>query len=166
MLVLNVDKLIKIIISKNWILFCGPKGIIVKKKKITTLIFKKLNNIYLFDLNIYKKFLHNILGVNIGFCFKLRLIGVGYKISILKNKILFRLGWSHDYLFLFNNEKIKIIQPKQKIPFFIIFGISLNYISYISSLIRNLKKPDVYKGKGICFDKEILKLKKIKKSNE
>ncbi len=42
-------------------------------------------------------------------------------------------------------------------------GQELSQVNQIASEIRSFRKPDVYKGKGILYDKEVLRLKKGKR---
>lgn len=92
---------------------------------------------------------------------KLNLVGVGYKVFLLDNKILhFKLGFSHsiyykvsEYLKVNNQQSIKLL----------ISGIDSSLVSQTASLIKEFKKPEPYKGKGILYSNESIKLKEGKK---
>jgi len=95
---------------------------------------------------------------------KLKLIGVGYRLipveSFKKQLILLRLGFSHlSYFKIPSNLKIFY---KKRVQLFI-SGYSYQWVTQFASLIRLLKKPEVYKGKGILYEAEKIVLKEGKK---
>jgi large subunit ribosomal protein L6 len=105
-----------------------------------------------------------ILEISVLFHKKLKLVGVGYKVfpvEIFEHKLLqFKLGYSHQVYFKIpNNLKVFCL----KITNFFIFGNSYKDISQILSMIRQYKKPDPYKGKGILYEHEKILLKEGKK---
>ena len=71
-----------------------------------------------------------------------------------------KLGFSHDVSYELP-KGIDAICPKQ--DQIILFGIKKDFLFKIAADIRSLKKPDSYKGKGICFEDEKLILKEGKK---
>lgn len=95
---------------------------------------------------------------------KLKFVGVGYRtfsIEEFKNKLLmFKLGYSHSIFFKIpNNLKISSF----KFVKLFIYGTSYQNITQTSALIRSYKKPEPYKGKGILYESEKIKLKEGKK---
>lgn len=95
-------------------------------------------------------------------CIKLKLVGVGYKVSRAKNSNIlhFRLGYSHS-IFFKCPFYFKIDILKGNIIY--ISGSSLENISSFAAIIRNYKLPEPYKGKGIFYLNEKIKLKIGKK---
>lgn len=95
---------------------------------------------------------------------KLKLIGVGYRITNIENfenqLVTLKLGLSHE-LFYGNSNKIKLFCKKRTQLF--ILGNSYQYTNQVANFIRDLKKPEPYKGKGILYSDEIINLKKGKK---
>lgn len=95
---------------------------------------------------------------------KLNFVGVGYRafsVDNLENQFYFKLGYSHLVYF-------KVPKPLDsfciKFTKLFIFGnVSTNTITQVSADIRQCKKPEPYKGKGILYDGEVIKLKKGKK---
>lgn len=97
-------------------------------------------------------------------CKKLRLSGIGYKVfdeTFGNHKFLhLKLGNSHSlYYKIPDNVIIKLIQSSK----LFIFGYDFKKVCQIASIIRNCKKPEPYKGKGILYSNEIIKLKEGKK---
>ena len=95
---------------------------------------------------------------------KLKLVGIGYRtfaVDNFENKLLFfKLGYSH-YIYFKIPAKIKICCLKATKLF--IYGNSYTAITQTTSLIKSYKKLDPYKGKGILYATEKIKLKVGKK---
>ena len=95
---------------------------------------------------------------------KLKIVGVGYRIEPLneseKNLLTLKLGYSHYYYVKIPNNLEVNCFTKTK---FSIFGNSYYKISELAAKIRGKKLPEVYKGKGILYENEIVKLKEGKK---
>jgi large subunit ribosomal protein L6 len=94
----------------------------------------------------------------------LKLIGVGFKTylhSIKNGHILqFKLGFSH-FIFLRIPQDTQIITFKN-IKLFV-SNPSLQKLTHLCAIIRSLKYPEIYKGKGILYAQEKIILKKGKK---
>jgi len=95
---------------------------------------------------------------------KLKLVGVGYRFipveSFNKQLILLRLGFSH--LLYFRIPRNLKIFYKKRVQLFV-SGYSYQWVTQFASIIRLLKKPEVYKGKGILYETEKIILKEGKK---
>ena len=92
---------------------------------------------------------------------KLNLVGVGYKVFELPNQILhFKLGYSHSLFFKFPAYfNVNILKGN----ILYISGSSLENLSSFVSIIRSYKVPEPYKGKGVLYLNEKIKLKIGKK---
>jgi len=106
-----------------------------------------------------------IVGVTKGYTQKLRLIGVGYRATINNNNLILKLGFSHEVVYSFPKE-ISIIPAKSKGTILLIKGFELTTVKQVAADIRSLRQPDAYKGKGIHYYNEILKLKKGKREGK
>lgn len=97
---------------------------------------------------------------------KLKLVGVGYKVfevtnENLSNKLLnFKLGYSHNIYVKIPNNIETVTKQSNKL---FVSGYDSKLISKISSTIKNYKTPDPYKGKGVLYFNEVIKLKEGKK---
>jgi ribosomal protein L6P/L9E len=95
---------------------------------------------------------------------KLKFVGVGYRvfnINRFKNQILlFKLGYSH---FLYIKVKHNITVFNSKTIKLVLFGKNYHNLTQMLFLIRSFKKPEPYKGKGIFYAAEKIRLKKSKK---
>lgn len=98
------------------------------------------------------------------FCKKLNLIGVGFRVAILKKTnfdlLHFKLGYSHPIYFkLPKNLKIFCLKANK----LFVVGNSYSFVTQIAALIRSYKTPEPYKGKGILYATEKISLKEGKK---
>lgn len=150
---------IQIKIYQNSIKIIGPLGSIIKQKsKNLKLLVKNNKIIFLKGYNYFNHILliKAILNISKGYYKTLLIQGVGYKMFIEKNKLIFKLGFSHNVIYnIPSNIKIFFI-PSNKI---IIYGNNLQKVAQTAAEIRFLKVPEPYKGKGIRYQNEIIKLK-------
>jgi len=171
MLTLNLNKNLSIEWGINFVKVSGPFGILIKKKDDFSLAIKD-SKLYLWSKNspekesTYLSWLKAvIIGVSKGYKQKLRLIGVGFRAIILNENLQLKIGYSHQV-----NYKIPaniIITPsKGKGILLLIKGQEFQKVKQVAAEIRMLRKPDSYKGKGIHYAGEILKLKKGKREGK
>lgn len=100
-----------------------------------------------------------ISGVTSGFEKKLEIEGIGFKAQTQGDDLVLNLGFSHQVIFKVP-EGIKIGVEKNSIT---ISGISKELVGQTAANIRDLKKPEPYKGKGIRYAGEVIKRKVGKK---
>lgn len=101
-----------------------------------------------------------ITGVSHGFTKKLELRGVGFKASLDNGLLSLNVGFSHPVL-IKQPEGIEIKLEKNTI---IISGIDKQAVGEMAAKIRQVKKPEPYKGKGIRYEGEIVRKKAGKTS--
>lgn len=95
---------------------------------------------------------------------KIKFIGVGYKVLPVYNyegrALQLKLGFSHMLFF-----KIPLAVKLTIFRFtrIFIFGTSYSQICQIAATIRSYKVPEPYKGKGILYANEKIKLKRGKR---
>jgi large subunit ribosomal protein L6 len=98
-----------------------------------------------------------VVGVSMGYQRVLEIVGIGYKAQVLENKIVLSLGYSHPVEFPLPEDIIATVDPKQiQIT---LHGIDKQKIGHVAASLKSLKRPDYYKGKGIRYAGERLKLK-------
>jgi large subunit ribosomal protein L6 len=97
-----------------------------------------------------------IRGVTEGFSKDLDIVGVGYRAAVEGNKVVFALGFSHPVEFEVP-EGIRIAVEKQTRV--TVSGIDRQKVGQVAAEIRQLRRPDPYKQKGIRYVGEVLKKK-------
>ena len=96
-------------------------------------------------------------GVSQGFQKELNLVGVGYTADASKgNFLLLNVGFSHPIYFE-KPEEITIETPNANTV--IIKGINKQEVGQVAANIRELRKPEPYKGKGIKYSNEYIRKK-------
>lgn len=93
---------------------------------------------------------------------KLFLKGLGYRVSISDDKkvLMLKLGYSHTS---FLDISITRLNVKVNKNFITVEGCDAVEVGNFASKIRQLRRPDVYKGKGVWYKNEIKVLKELKK---
>ena len=103
-----------------------------------------------------------IIGVSEGFKKELEIIGVGYQASIQGNRLKLQLGFSHD-IFFDLPEGINVKADRTLIS---IEGNDKQLVGSVASKIRSFRKPEPYKGKGVRYKDEYVKIKQGKTVGE
>ncbi len=97
-----------------------------------------------------------ITGVTQGFEKRLEIQGIGYRADLQGNVLRLALGFSHPVLFPLP-EGIKVEVERQTA--ITVKGIDKQLVGSVAAEIRSLRPPDPYKGKGIRYAGEYIKLK-------
>ncbi len=101
-------------------------------------------------------------GASKGFTRKLELNGVGFRVALQGKNLKMSLGFSHDVIFPIP-DNLKVTVEGEKGNVIAISGANKEAVGLCASLIRNLKKPEPYKGKGIKYAEETILRKEGKK---
>lgn len=99
-----------------------------------------------------------IAGVTGGFTKTLIIEGIGFRVRLAGDKLVFALGFSHP-VEADIPKGIKATVEKSTIT---IFGLDKEEVGQFAARIRALKKPEPYKGKGIRYADETI-LRKVGK---
>lgn len=99
-------------------------------------------------------------GVVSGFTKTLEIQGVGYKAAMDGAVLVLSLGYVHPVRFT-APESVTMSVEKNLIH---ISGCNKDLVGLAAAKIRSLKKPEPYKGKGIRYQGEVIKLKAGKKA--
>ncbi|NMA49867.1 MAG: 50S ribosomal protein L6 [Tissierellia bacterium] len=95
-------------------------------------------------------------GVTEGYSKTLDIVGTGYRATKQGNKLVLTLGYSHP-IELEDPEGLEVEVPAaNKI---IVKGINKQLVGNYASKIRDYRKPEPYKGKGIKYTDEIIRRK-------
>jgi large subunit ribosomal protein L6 len=109
----------------------------------------------------YASHLKNMIkGVETPYQKKLILEGVGFKSEVKGKEFNFALGFSHPVIVPIP-EGITATSEKNNIT---ITGIDKELVGSFTAMIRALKKPEPYKGKGMRYENEVIRRKQGKKT--
>ncbi len=95
-------------------------------------------------------------GVSKGFEKKLEIVGIGYRSELKGNNLALYLGYSHPVDFPLPKG---ISAEVEKQTLLTIKGIDKELVGQVAAKIRDLRKPDPYKGKGVKYAGEVLRKK-------
>ena len=101
-----------------------------------------------------------VTGVTKGFEKKLSLVGVGYKAQAAGDKLNLSLGFSHPVAHAMPQGVTATTPTPTEI---IIKGIDRQQVGQVAAEVRAYRSPEPYKGKGVRYVDEVVKLKETKK---
>ncbi|MEO9650922.1 MAG: 50S ribosomal protein L6 [Roseobacter sp.] len=101
-----------------------------------------------------------VTGVTDGFKKELEIQGVGYRANMQGNTLKLNLGLSHDVDYT-APDGVTVTAPKQ--TEIIVEGIDEQLVGQVAANIRQWRKPEPYKGKGIRYKGEFIFRKEGKK---
>jgi large subunit ribosomal protein L6 len=96
-------------------------------------------------------------GVSQGYKKVLEISGVGYRAQAKENKMLFTLGYSHSVEYELPAGVTAVVDDRQTT--ITLSGIDKQILGQVAANIKELRSPDAYKGKGIRYAGERIKLK-------
>lgn len=173
-----IPESVKVNLLGNTLTVVGPKGTLVRDfrddivitiadpagdgaSKIITLNIKRNDKFSRSLWGSYASHIKNmIIGVVTPYQKKLILEGVGFKSEVKGDKFNFALGFSHPVIVEIP-KGITATAEKNNIT---ITGIDKELVGSFTAMIRALKKPEPYKGKGMRYENEVIRRKQGKKT--
>lgn len=154
------------IAENNHVTVTGPKGTLERTLPAEMKISKDGDTVVVERPSDLKKMksLHGLTrtlvfnmvnGVVNGYSKGLQINGVGFKASKSGNKLTLNLGFSHPVI-MTDPEGIESVLDGNKIT---IKGIDKEKVGQYAAEIRDKKRPEPYKGKGIKYDDEVIRRK-------
>jgi len=101
-----------------------------------------------------------IKGVNEPFVKKLDIQGIGYKAELQGKNLKLAIGFSHPVIVAIP-EGLTVAVEKNIVA---ISGANKETVGQFAASVRELKKPEPYKGKGIRYEGEVVRQKQGKKA--
>ena len=155
------------IAENNNVTVKGPKGTLVRDLPVEMEIKEEDGHIVVTRPNDLKKMkslhgltrtlIHNMTqGVTEGYEKKLEVNGVGYRAQKQGKKLTLSLGYSHP-VEMEDPEGIETVLDGQNI--IIVKGISKEKVGQYAAEIREKRRPEPYKGKGIKYADEVIRRK-------
>lgn len=96
-------------------------------------------------------------GVSEGYTRVLEIVGIGYRSQVKGSKLSFTLGFSHPIEFQLPEGIKAVVDEKQTT--ITLSGRDKQVLGQVAANIRKLRSPDAYKGKGVRFAGQRIKLK-------
>ena len=164
---IKIEEGVTVLINDSEVTVTGPKGEIKVSLPADVAAEIKENEIFLTAKEETKQSHSNhgtlrmiianaVEGVKNGFEKKLELVGVGYRAKMEGLNLSMNLGWNHPVK-VEPIEGITIEVPEEtKI---VIKGYNKQKVGEFAAKIREIRKPEPYKGKGIRYHEEIVRRK-------
>jgi len=173
-----IPKGVTVNLSGNTISVKGPKGELSQEflSTVTVTVDEKAINVAQnLDPSVYtrrsrsyqglfRSLINNmVVGVSKGFVKELEIIGVGYKADVKGKVLVLNLGYSHLIEYPFpDGIKIEAKTGPQS-TLVTIHGRDKEQVNQTAAKIRGFRSPDSYKGKGVRYKGEVVRLKDGKK---
>lgn len=168
---IQIPAAVEIKIEQGMIAAKGPKGSLSKKIPEGILVEQKEKEVIVSPKSVNKRnkalwglmrmIISNMVeGAEKGFEKKLEMQGVGYKANVQGNDLVLEVGFSHDVK-LPAPEGISFSMEKNVI---VVSGIDKELVGQAAAVIRRVRPPEPYKGKGIRYQGEVIRRKVGKKA--
>lgn len=168
----TIEEGVDVKISGQVVTLTGPKGEMVVNLSENVSVETKDNELVVSridetkqaksDHGTFRMLLVNaIKGVKDGYQKTLEMVGVGYRAKLEGTTLVLSLGWNHPIKYD-APEGIEVEVPDEtKI---IIKGYNKQLVGEVAGKIRDFRKPEPYKGKGIRYEGEKVRRKSAKSS--
>ena len=172
--ILTIPAGVEVNVEGNTITVKGPKGTlnytfrnnvevkvedgkIAVTRKDDTKVSKQLHGTTNSNIN------NMLIGVSEGYKKELEINGVGYRFQLQGNKVVVSAGYSHT-VEMVAPEGVKMEMPEKSQTELIISGYDKQAVTEFAANIRDIRKPEPYKGKGIKYKDEHIRRKEGKKA--
>jgi len=134
----------------NFVSFSQEENLLIVKRKNETKDAKSRHG-------LYRSLAQNLItGVTEGFKKTLEIKGVGYRVNLKNDSLELFLGFSHPIIYKIPSD-VKIVFPDQKNQNILeISGLDKQKVGQVAAKIREFRKPEPYKGKGIRYTDEVI----------
>lgn len=153
-------------IADNLITVKGAKGTLIQKmlpqvgieisEGVASVVRKEESREARAAHGLYRTLLANMVqGVSKGWTRELEIVGTGYRAAMQGTNLQLSLGFSHQV----------IMKPYDGITFTVtgnkvtVSGFDKQLVGQMAAEIRAKRKPDAYKGKGVRYSGEVMRLK-------
>ena len=152
--------------EENHVVVKGPKGTLERTLPVEMEIKVEDGHVVVTRPNDLKKMkslhgltrtlIHNmVVGVSEGYTKTLEVNGVGYRAAKQGNKLVLSLGYSHP-VEMVDPEGLSSAVDGNKI---VVSGIDKEKVGQYAAEIRDKRRPEPYKGKGIKYADEVIRRK-------
>lgn len=163
----SVPKGVTVNYDKNVVTISGPKGKLSQKIE-NDISLKVVNNEIVFERSsdekniralhgLYRNLVNNMIkGVVEGFSRTLQIIGVGYKAEVKGKKLVMNIGYSNPIEYDIPEGVSITVDANTKI---IATSTDKHKLGQACAIIRDIRPPEPYKGKGIRYEDETVRKK-------
>ena len=157
---------VKVEVTPEFVKVTGPKGSLERKLTRNIKVLVEEGNVIVKRANdnrqtkamqgtIRSHIKNMFVGVTEGWSKTLELVGAGYRAEVRGNELVLTVGFSHP-VSIKAPEGVKFEVEKNKIK---ISGVDKDLVGQVSAMVRAVRKPEPYKGKGIKYEDEVIRRK-------
>lgn len=168
---IQIPEGVEVKIEANKVVVKGPRGEITKEIRPEIKIEMKEGKIFVLPQVETKKtkafwgltralLANAVEGVTKGYERQLQIEGIGFRANLEGDSLVLQVGFTHPVK-IKSPEGIKFAVEKNIIT---VSGIDKGLVSQTAAVIRKVKKPEPYKGKGIRYVGEVIRKKVGKKA--
>ncbi len=169
---INIPTGVTVVVNDNIVTVTGPKGELKLNVPLKINVEVKDNQVFVTRLSEDKKTRANhgttrahinnmVSGVVTPWEKTLEIKGTGYKATLMGNKVRLNVGYIHTVDIEAPTGIVFQVPEDSKV---IVSGCDKTVVGQVASNIRKVRKPEPYKGKGIRYADEFIKLKAGKKA--
>ncbi|MBI3620500.1 50S ribosomal protein L6 [Candidatus Roizmanbacteria bacterium] len=163
---------VTVTINENTVHAKGPKGevrVVVPRElkvkvadgKLTLERAKEIKRVKSLH-GLFRQLIYNaVTGVTTLWTKRLEVVGTGFNVKLQGEDLVFKLGYSHSVVFKKVADITFQVEGSTKV---IVSGCDKQLVGQLAYQVKILRKPDVYKGKGIRYEGEVLRIKPGKKA--
>ena len=172
--VINLPEGVNVNVNGSTVTVTGPKGTLTREfaNVITVDVNDRVINVTRANDEKHTKQLHGttrallngmVEGVSKGFTKQLEIKGIGYRAQLKGNDIVLNIGYSHPVT-INAVEGVKFEVPSQ--TEINVSGIDKQKVGQMAAVIRSVREPEPYGGKGIMYKGERVRRKVGKKAGK
>jgi len=162
----QIPSLTEVSVKAKTVVVKGPKGelslsvphgieVVVEKDKVTVSRVSEIKKVKALHGAIRSIINNMVIGVTEGWSKTLEIMGTGYRAGKEGEDLVLNVGYSRPIIFKVP-DGLEIRSEDNRI---IISGISKEAVGSAAAVIRKIRPPDAYRGKGIRYLGEEIKLK-------
>ncbi len=164
---INIPQGVTVTVNGNLVNVKGPKGelsstvrpeirVVVADNTITFEVVREVKGYNAFWGLVRATVNNMIKGVTEGFEKRLEMVGVGYRAKQEGTGVLLTVGYSHPVIYPAPAGIQLVVEDQQNI---VVRGTDKQLVGLVASKIREIRKPEPYKGKGIKYKSEYIRRK-------
>ncbi len=112
---------------------------------------------------LYRSLINNMIeGVTKGYSRELEIVGIGYRAEQRGNEVVFSLGYSHQIHYVPPQGIVVSVSDQTNVK---VEGFDKQLVGEVAAKIREFRKPEPYKGKGVRYKNEEVKRKSSKSAS-
>lgn len=140
-----------------------PPRLEVKKEGETILVRRLAEDKATKSLHgLYRQLIYDaVTGVETPWQKRMEIVGTGFNVKLQGEDLLFKVGYSHPVLFKKTTGIVFKVEGNNKV---VVSGADKQLVGQVAHQIKLIRKPDPYKGKGIRYEGEQLRIKPGKKA--